>query len=110
MKVRNRIKKTDEFQDVIKHGRALRAKAATLFLKDGLTDQLRVGISVPTKLGGAVIRNKVKRQIRMIVVEQADLSVPRDVVIIARLAYDHSAYQTMKTCLTELFEKAGIRK
>lgn len=110
MKVRNRIKKSDEFQDVIKRGKSLKSRTVTLFYQSGASDRLRVGISVPTKLGHAVKRNKVKRQIRSIVAEDADLGKVLDVVIIARLSYDAGNYAGTKKELGSLFLKAGFAK
>jgi ribonuclease P protein component len=50
-----------------------------------------VGISVSSKLGNAVVRNRIKRQVRMICDELLCYTQPVDIVIVVRKNYlDHS--------------------
>jgi len=68
MKKEYRIKKSDEIELVMKRGFS---KANRTFIvykyKNPEVRKYRVAISAPKKLGKAVARNKVKRQIRAII-------------------------------------------
>ena len=86
MKKEYRIKKSDEIELVMKRGFS---KANRTFIvykyKNPNTEKYRVAISAPKKLGNAVTRNKVKRQIRA-ALQQNDgfLKDGHDYFIIAR--------------------------
>ena len=64
MKVINRIKASDDFALAIKKGRAQRNQSFVIHYRPNEYTYTRVGISVSSKLGNAVVRNLVKRQIR----------------------------------------------
>ena len=86
MKKEYRIKKSDEIELVMKKGFS---KANRTFIvykyKNPEIENYRVAISAPKKLGKAVVRNKVKRQIRAILQQNESYLKPRhDYFIIAR--------------------------
>jgi len=86
MKKEFRIKKSDEIELVMKKGFS---KANRTFIvykyKNSAIDSYRIAISAPKKLGNAVVRNKVKRQIRAILQQNKDhLKTGHDYFIIAR--------------------------
>jgi len=56
----------------------------------------RVGISVGKKLGGAVSRNLVKRQVRMMVQELTDFNENFDCIILIRSAYLKQSFEQNK--------------
>ena len=96
MKKEYRIKKSDEIEIVMKKGQS---KANRVFIvykyENPHNKKYRIAISAPKKLGRAVIRNKVKRQIRAILQQNACyLKNGCDYFIIARpeiLEIDFSA-------------------
>ncbi len=67
MKKAYRVRKNEEFTRIItkKHSKASRCFVVYYDLKK--EDHTRVGISVSKKLGNAVVRNKLKRQLREMV-------------------------------------------
>ena len=65
-----RIKKSQEFSSIIQYKRFYSSPVMTLYVKPKALDQNRVGLSVGKKVGNAVIRNKVKRQLRSIISEK----------------------------------------
>lgn len=86
MKKDYRIKKSDEIELVMKKGHSRANRTFIVYqYKNTTVAKYRVAISAPKKLGHAVTRNKVKRQIRAIL-QQNDGHLKRgyDYFIIAR--------------------------
>ena len=93
MKVINRIKKNEDFALAIKTGRSIRADSFVLHIKKNELTHARVGVSVSKKLGNAVVRNHIKRQIRSMCEAHVDYSKSVDIVIVARHPYLDRTYQ-----------------
>ncbi len=66
MKKINIIKKERDFDRIIKKNKPYKNKYFLFFVSQNIIDTYRFGISVSTKVGNAVIRNKIKRQIKNI--------------------------------------------
>ena len=91
MKIINRIKASEDFALTIKKGKAQRDQAYVVHYSENQFNYVRVGISVSSKLGNAVVRNRIKRQVRMICDELLCYTQPVDIVIVVRKNYlDHS--------------------
>ena len=84
---RHRLSRSRDFDAVYRHGRSVSTRFLVLywFDRDGDGDEPRLGIAVPKQLGGAVVRNRVKRQLRETWRAMLD-RVPggKDYVLIAR--------------------------
>ncbi len=107
MKVKNRVKKGTEFQKVISDGIEIRGANYKLYFLSNNYGYPRVGISVPTKIGHAVVRNKIKRQIRAIIAQELNFDLSNDLVIIVKRNYDTSKFNEMKDSLVDLLKKVG---
>lgn len=93
MKVVNRIKANKDFALAIKTGRSIRADSFVLHIRKNELTHTRVGISVSKKLGNAVTRNYIKRQIRSMCDQHIDYSKSSlDIVIVARRPYLDKTY------------------
>ena len=68
-------------------------------------EHARVGISVGKKLGKAVQRNKIKRQVRMMVQEIYDFSENFDTIILVRVKYKEESYLNNKKLLGKMVKK-----
>lgn len=107
MKVINRVKKYEEFQKVINEGSFLRLETLNVyFLKNDLPFT-RFGISIPKKSGIAVIRNKMKRQIRAAIAKVCDYSLGYDIIVIARKEYDVECFEQVEDDIKKIIEKVG---
>ena len=92
MKKEYRIKKNEEFQSIIRKKQSVANRCFVVYFKKN-TEHLRVGISVSKKLGNAVVRNKVKRQVRMMAQEVFDKDQKTDLIIIVRNQFLTNSYE-----------------
>lgn len=72
-----------------------------VIFKNCKLDHARVGISVGKKLGNAVCRNKVKRQLRSIVDDIFTFEEGYDLIIIVRPAYANKLFEENKNEMKE---------
>lgn len=107
MKVKNRVKKYNEFEKVIHEGSLLRSDFLTLYFLKNELGYARIGISIPTKSGCAVIRNRIRRQIRAVLAKELDLNISFDLVFIARRSYDINNKTKITSDIVSLLEKVG---
>jgi len=110
MKVINRIKKYEEFQTVINEGAFVKNDSFNVYYKPNNIEVTRIGISIPKKTGHAVVRNKVKRQIRAIIAHECNMNLSKDIIIIARKSYDVSRYEKTSADLCDILVKVGLKK
>ena len=102
MIVKNRIKKYTEFQKVIE---AANVTKTSFFVSYRLNNELgysRFGISVPKKTGNAVIRNRIKRQVRAAIGLSTNFEESIDIVIIIRKAYQIDNFEQIKSEIQQL--------
>ena len=107
MLVKNRIKKHSEFQEVIASGKLERGNTLYMYYISNTLGYTRFGISVPKKSGNAVIRNRIKRQVRAMCAQLTDYKKSVDVVFIIRKAYDIDSFDLVKNEMSELLKKLG---
>ncbi len=110
MKKRYRVKDTREFQRIMNQKRFFACKSFVIYIKEKTQDQARIGISVGKKIGNAVIRNKTKRQTRMMLQEYFDLSGNFDAILLIRVGYHQHSFQTNKKELENLLKKVKMYK
>ena len=108
MKKEYRIKKNEDFQKIIKKKKSVANRQFVVYY-DQNNDHLRVGISVSKKLGNAVVRNKIKRQIRMMVQQVFDKNQKMDFIIIVRYDFLNHSYQDNLKSLISLYNKIKRR-
>ncbi|HOZ02302.1 MAG TPA: ribonuclease P protein component [Bacilli bacterium] len=103
MKVVNRIKANREFVLTIHNGRAKSNRSYVVHIAQNNLPYMRVGISVSSKVGNAVVRNRIKRQVRAMADSMFDYNKASfDLVIIVKKNFLDNDYQTNKSLLSEL--------
>ncbi|HKM10046.1 MAG: ribonuclease P protein component [Bacilli bacterium] len=103
MKVVNRIKANKQFALIIHGGRAKSNRSYVVHFAPTNLPYMRVGISVSSKVGNAVVRNRIKRQVRAMSDSMFDYNKASfDLVIIVKKNFLDNDYQTNKSLLSEL--------
>ncbi len=87
MQRRNRLSRSRDFDAVYRQGRSVSTRFLTLywFVRDEQVGDPRVGFAVPKAIGNAVVRNRMKRQLREIARERMEaLPSANDYVLVVR--------------------------
>ena len=106
MKKKEIIKKSNDYTKVINKNNKLKNKYYSLFYIK--SDNTLFGISIPKKIGNAVIRNKNKRQIKNIIDNNKNnIQNGYTYVIIIRKEILSLSYQEKEQELINLFKKIG---
>jgi len=109
MKKVNRVRKNEEFQVLIKKGRKKTSASFVMYYAEKKQEQARIGISLSKKIGNAVVRNKIKRQVRMMCQDLISFETfPYDAILIVRHSYKNSSFADNKNILEKLFLKATM--
>jgi ribonuclease P protein component len=84
---RHRLSRSRDFDAVYRHGRSVSTRFLVLywFSRDETEEEPRLGLAVPKQLGGAVVRNRIKRQLRETWTDALEhVPAGNDYVLIAR--------------------------
>ncbi len=109
MKKKNRVRKSEEFQDLIHKGKKILNRSFVFYYLPKAEKENRIGITLSKKMGNAVVRNKIKRQVRMMCQDVFDFdSYPYDVILIIRYGYVDQTFESNKKALEKLAVKATI--
>jgi len=102
------VKKNQEFQYIIKNGIKIKSPYFSSFNVLKKEKYFRIGISVPKKLGNAVLRNKVKRQIRHIINNYREsFNLDRDCIIIINSNFLNQNFAKKKYLIENLIKQIG---
>lgn len=104
MKKINIVKSNEDFNNIIKNGKLLKNKYYVIYYIDKKKDKYRVGISIPKKIGIAVVRNKIKRQLKNIIDNNKEKLKKLDYIIIARSLILNLDYREKENELVDLLK------
>lgn len=108
MKKEFRVRKNQDFQEIMRAKIFYVSPVLTIYVKPKKYEVNRVGLSVGKKVGGAVTRNLVKRQIRMMVQELFTFNENFDTIILVRDKFTSESYSSNKKTLENLLKKVKI--
>jgi ribonuclease P protein component len=112
---RHRLSRSRDFDAVYRSGRSVSTRFLVLYWfprEDGDDGPPRLGLAVPKSVGGAVVRNRVKRQLRETWAEVAARArAGHDYVLVARPGLaepaDSREHAWLVERVTEVLEKAA---
>ena len=110
MKKEFRIKRNEEFQEIIEKRIRVSSAVFVVYYRTNEQKHLRIGISVGKKLGNAVERNLVKRQLRAMIRENLNFSCPYDLIIIVRPDFRKQSFDANRKDLLHLIKKIKIEE
>ena len=110
MKKKYSLKRNEEIAKIVQNKQAIRNGSFIVFYKKNNLEFSRVCISVSKKLGIAVVRNKIKRQVREMVTDIFEFEKSFDYVIVVKGNYLSYDFQTNQNRLKELYGKLNPNK
>lgn len=100
------VKEHKDFDNIIASGKYKKNKYFILYNKESSFDHPRFGIAVGKKVGNAVIRNKLKRQYRMLITNNKKLfSNNQDYIIIVKRSSLDTSFSNLNLELRRTLEK-----
>ncbi len=108
MKKKYIVKKSTDFTDIIKNGRYYKTDYFTIYIKDNTLTNYRFGISVSKKIGNAVTRNKIKRQMRMIIDNyKKNYQKGKDYIIIIKYSYISASFDQIQKVFENVIDNTN---
>jgi ribonuclease P protein component len=111
---RNRLSRSRDFDEVYRRGRSVSTRFLTLywFTRDETIGAPRLGLAVPREVGNAVVRNRIKRQLRELFTARAErVPASNDYVLKVRKglpeAVEANGYEWLGERLDEVMGKAA---
>ena len=104
------LKKNRDFRRLFARGKNRVARPLVLYCFRNRLGSNRLGVSVSTKIGGAVKRNRVRRRIREAYrLNESFFSKGYDIVVVARTRALHSDFSELCAALTDCAEALGLK-
>lgn len=106
----DRVKQSADFQRVRLEGESVRGTFVTLgFLRDARATNTRFGFVTSRRVGGAVVRNRIRRRLREIARKhKAELSPEFLVITVAHHRSAHASYAQLEQEWLRLAGRASI--
>jgi len=109
MNKESKIRKNDEFQRIFKTARWVSGRWATIHYRNGERKRSRWGIVISKRIGGAVVRNKVRRRLREICANlDAALIKKVDLVVVGRKGIEKANYWDLQNDLEQVCRRAKL--
>ena len=109
MKKINIIKSNDEYNRIIKNCRSYKYNDYIIYIEKIATNTYQFGFSVGKKIGNAVTRNKIKRQLKSIL-DKINFKNGFNCIIIVKRGILDKSFTEKENDLNILIEKLGIKK
>lgn len=109
MKKINILKKNYDFDRIIKNNKPIKYKYLIAYMERNTNDVYKFGISIGKKIGNAVERNKLKRQIKSII-DKKSYKKDFNCIIIVGKGIKKVNYQELEKDLLDFINKLSIIK
>lgn len=109
MKYTVSLKNNSNFQRLYNRGKRNVSPYFAIYYRKNGKKQTRIGITASTKLGGAVVRNRVRRRVREIIrFAETGILPGYDIVIVARVRAVSSGFREQRDDLCHLLSAGGL--
>lgn len=104
-----RIRTGREYQQVYQEGKRVGGRYLIIFCKENRRTVNRFGIVTSKKVGQAVVRNRIKRQLRALARSITDKTQSKfDIVVVARPGIKDCTYEMIEKDFLLLMKKARL--
>jgi len=104
-----RVTRNEEFSRIISEHHSKASATFVVYYSKAIYEYDRIGISVSKKLGNAVERNKIKRQLRSMIDATISFHEGYDLIIIVRNKFNENVYEENKKELNSIISKVYNR-
>jgi len=107
-----RLRKREDFNKVYRHGKSFANSQFVVYWRSNpQAGSFRMGVSASSKLGNAVVRNRLRRMVKEIVrLNAAKVVESTDLVLIVRKPALSLAYKEMEGSILHVLRKSGLLK
>ena len=103
------VKENYEFRRIYRKGKSAVSPQLVIYCQRNRRGHSRLGVSVSTKLGCAVVRNRVRRRIREIFrLSQGKMKQGYDCIVVARTRAAHADYWELKRAFEKTCKKLDL--
>ena len=103
------VKENYEFRRIYAKGRSGVSPYLVVYVRPNRRRRNRLGVTVSTKLGHAVVRNRVRRQLReMYRLHLPEMKKGYDVILVGRVKAVHTPYARMDRQYVRALEALGL--
>ena len=105
------LKENHLFRRAYNRGKSAADGRLALYVRQNGGRVSRLGLTVSTKVGCAVVRNRVRRRLREIYrLHEGELRAGCDVVVVARVRAAESSYRQLEKSFLRLADKLALLK
>ena len=108
MKKYNRVRHNKDFTRILHEGTALKTNALVLYYTCQ-SNHLTVGIAISKKVGNAVTRNKIKRQLRSIFRNYIETYPHFEIIAVVRKNYLDYSFAQISELVKKMLDKTEIK-
>lgn len=99
------------FRRLYAKGKSAAVPALAVYVRPNHSNRSRLGITVSTKVGKAVVRNKIRRRVREAYrIHESEMAPGWDMVVVARTRAAFCSYGELQRGLLSTLDKLGVRQ
>ena len=109
MDARVTVKQNSDFRRIYRRGRSAVSGGVVVYCLKNRQGMSRLGVTVSTKLGHAVVRNRVRRRLREIYrLHEREIVRGYDLVVVSRVRACAADYHQLETAFLSACAKLGL--